>query len=286
MFTKLSYTWEIMQASWSVLKRDKAMILFPLFSGIACLLVLLSFAAPFILVYLPALKGSLGHLTPQQRLFGWAYLFSFYFANYFVITFFNVGIVACAVVRMAGDEPTLGTGLRAATRRLHLIAGWALVSATVGLILKLIESYSKKFGRIIAGILGAAWSIMTFLVVPVLVVENKGPVDALKESLTLLKKTWGTQLIGNFSFGLIFVLLMLPAFLVIGFSVYLMSAASATLGLTVLGLAIIYILALALIQSALHSIFQAAVYMYTQGMSDVTHAFPVKLLRDAIYDNG
>lgn len=127
---------------------------------------------------------------------------------------------------------------------------------------------------------------MTFLVVPVLVVENKGPVDALKESLTLLKKTWGTQVIGNFSFGLIFVLLMLPGFLVIGFSVYLMSAVSATLGLMVLGLAIIYILALALIQSALHSIFQAAVYMYTQGMSDVTHAFPVKLLRDAMYDNG
>ncbi len=203
-----------------------------------------------------------------------------------MITFFNVGVISSAVVLMAGGEPTFGGGKRAAIQRIHLIAGWALVSATVGLLLKIIESYNKRFGRIVASVLGAAWTIVTFLVVPVLVVENKGSIDALKVSLALLKKTWGTQVIGNFSFGLIFALLFLPGFLAIFFSIFLFATASGVLGLIVLGAAVTYILALALVQSTLHSIFQAAVYMYTQGVTDETHAFPVKLLRGAMYDNG
>jgi hypothetical protein len=285
MFARISYTWEIMGAAWSVLKRDKALVLFPLCSSFACFLVIASFIVPFFMVDLSGLREAHGHFSQAQQIAGWAYLFAFYFVNYFVITFFNVGIVSCAVARMAGAEPTFGTGMRAALQRIHLIAGWALVSATVGLILKIIESYSKKFGRIVAGILGLAWSIMTFLVVPVLVVENKGPFDALKESMTLLKKTWGTQVVGNFSFGLIFFFLFLPALFAIFFSVYLMAGVSATLGLLVLGMAIVYIVGLALIQSALHSIFQAALYMYTQGVPDETRAFPVQLLRGAMYDN-
>jgi hypothetical protein len=285
MFARISYTWEIMGAAWSVLKRDKALVLFPLFSSIACLLVMLSFAVPLFMTDMAGFKEAHGQFTQAQQIAGWAYLFAFYFVNYFVITFFNVGIVSCAVARMAGAEPTFGTGMRAALQRIHLIAGWALLSATVGLILKIIESYSKKVGRIVAGLLGAAWSIMTFLVVPVLVVENKGPFDALKESMTLLKKTWGTQVLGNFSFGLIFFFLFIPAIAAIALSFYLMSTVSVVVGALVLGMAVCYTIGLALIQSALHSIFQAALYMYTQGVPDETRAFPVQLLRGAMYDN-
>jgi hypothetical protein len=285
MFARISYTWQLMGASWQVLKQDKALVLFPLFSGISCLVVIASFTVPLFMVDLTAWKGQVGHWTQAQQIAGWAYLFAFYFVNYFVITFFNVGIVSCAVTRMAGGEPSFAGGMRAAMQRIHLIAGWALLSATVGLILKIIESYSRKVGRIVAGLLGAAWTIMTFLVVPVLVVENKGPFDALKESLVLLKKTWGTQVVGNFSFGAIFALLFIPAVMAIVAGIYLMATVSAMLGFLVLGIAITYILALALIQSTLHSIFQAAVYMYTQGVSDQTRAFPVILLRDSMYNN-
>src|SRR5439155_17899383 len=141
-----------------------------------------------------------------------------------------------------------------------LIAGWALLSATIGLILKIIESYNKKFGRFITGLLGAAWTIMTFLAVPVLVVENKGPIAALKESAALLKKTWGTQIMGNFAFGSIFFLLFLPGIFALMFAGYLAATASASVALMVAGSAFTYMIVLALIQSALHSIFQSAVY--------------------------
>jgi hypothetical protein len=186
-------------------------------------------------------------------------LFLFYLANYFVITFFNTAIVSCAMLRMAGGNPTVGDGFREAAARLPQIAGWALLSATVGLILRIVEDRSEKIGRIVAGLLGMAWTVVSFMVVPVLVAERKGPFAALKGSTELLRKTWGEQLVGNFSFGLIFGVLGLPAFGLIIFGLFIGNTVALVLCVV---LAAIYLVALSLIQSALQSIFQAAVYLY------------------------
>src|SRR4051794_7671936 len=92
MFARISYTWELMGSSWSILKKDKAMVLFPLFSGISCLIVIASFIVPLFVVDIPAFHRH-GAPTQGEKIAGYAYLFAFYFVNYFVITFFNVGIV-------------------------------------------------------------------------------------------------------------------------------------------------------------------------------------------------
>lgn len=284
---KVSYTWSLMGASWNVLKQDKTLILFPLLSGICCLLVVISFAVP------AALTGAWEPPGPEATtldLVGYfGMIFLFYFANYFVITFFNVGIIACAISRMAGGEPTLAGGFREALARIHLIFGWALVAATVGLIIKIIEERSELLGKIIAGVLGMAWTLLTFLVVPVLVVENVGPMDALKQSAKLFRKTWGEQIVGNFSFGLLFFLISIPAFVGLFAGSVMIMNGSMTLGLVLLTVSILYLLLAGLIQSALQSIFQAAVYMYTtdpQTLADQTgtsgRGFDVRLLQDAV----
>jgi hypothetical protein len=279
MFQRISYTWQIMGASWDVLRKDKGLVLFPLFSSICCLIVFASFCVP-LYTYQHA----------HDPLF-YVVLFCFYFANYFVITFFNTGIVACAVSRMAGGDPTMMGGLREAFKRIHLIAGWALVSATVGLALRLIAERSRLVGRIVTAILGGAWSIMTYLVVPVLVVEDKGPIEAFKESTRLLTQTWGTRLLGSFSFGIIFMLLSLPAFLLMAGAVFMgASFHSPYLMFVLIGCGVVYLILLALIQSALQSIYQAAVYMFTQGallspaQAPGGHGFPVELVRNAMYE--
>jgi hypothetical protein len=282
MFAKLAYTWELMGASWRVLKKDREILVFPLLSGICCLIVLASFAFP---MYTTDHWRPRSGATQAQQAAYYALLFAFYFCNYFVITFFNTAIVACAVSRMSGGDPTVAGGFREAIKRIHLIAGWALVSATVGLILRIIEERSEKVGRFVAGLLGSAWTIMTFLVVPVLVVENKGPFAALGESTKLLRKTWGEQLVGNFSFGAIFTLLALPGIgvAVLGFYVWKTMHNGVTAVLCVV-IAIVYMIVLSLIQSALSAIFQAAVYMHTQG-AIVDHGpqgFPVQLLNQAM----
>jgi hypothetical protein len=258
-----------------VLLKDKELLLFPLISGICCLLVMASFALP---IYF---TGSWTLPKPDatlQQVIYYGTLFLFYFCNYFVMIFFNCGIVACAMIRMGGGDPTVGDGLRAASRRLPAIAGWAFISATVGLLLRLIEQRSEKIGRIVSGLLGMAWTVVSYLVIPILVAEERGPVAAFKESTQLLKKTWGQQLVGNFSFGLMFFLLSLPAFALIAVGIF---SGSGVAALVCIALAVLYLIGLALVQSALQSIFQAAVYLYARD-GQVPDGFQAEFLSGAM----
>jgi hypothetical protein len=264
---KFSRTFSLMRASWEVLKQDKELLLFPLLSAICCVLVLASFAGPILAMTdwqaasesvtsgaVESLSRSDGAISAEQAMHMLG-LFLFYCCNYFVIIFFNAGLIACAEIRMEGGDPTVGDGLRAAWARLPAIAGWAVLAATVGLVLRMIEERSNFVGKIVAGLLGIAWSLTSFLVVPILVIENEGPLSALKRSASMLKKTWGEQIIGNFSFGLIFLLLALPGILLVA-----LGFAANSVALIVVS--VMYFTAIALAQSALQGIFQAALYLY------------------------
>lgn len=258
MFTKISTTWSLMGDSWDVLKQDKELLLFPLFSGISCLFVMACFAIPLFATnnFRPPTADAsiLSHVSYYLS------LFAFYLCNYFVIIFFNAAIIACVRIRVSGDNPTVADGLRAAFGQIHAILGWAFIAATVGVILRMIEDRSRWVGALVASLLGLAWTLVSFLVVPVLVIEGIGPVDALKRSTTLLRQTWGEQIIGNFSFGIIFFLLSLP--LVALFVVAVMIGGPLGVALIVVAVAAGILLALA--QSVLATVFQAALYLYVR----------------------
>ena len=270
---KFERTWELMSASWNVLRKDKEILLFPVLSGIALIFVMASFAVPLFMI--GDFKQMAASGTDSEP---WIALFLFYFSNYLVIIFFNTAIVACATIRMSGRDPVVSDGLRAASNRLPAIFGWAAVSATVGMILRMIENRSSFIGRIVAGLLGMAWSITSYLVIPVLVNENKGPIEAYQESVRLLKKTWGEELIGNFSFGLVFFVLSLPVIILV-FAGVLMGKGALTL--IFICMALLYGVLLSVIQSALQGIFQAALYQYAQKRI-VVPGFNQNLLKDAI----
>jgi len=273
---KISRTWSLMGASWEILKKDKEMLLFPFISGICCLLVMASFAIPLYTTGKWVPPGS--DASTSQQIVYYLVLFLFYFCNYFVIVFFNSAVVACAAIRMGGGDPTVADGFRAAFARLPLIVGWALVSASVGLVLRIIEDRSKKFGQIVASLLGMAWTVMSFLVIPIMVIDKKSPITAFKESTRLLKKTWGEQLIGNFSYGLIFFLLSIPAVLLIILGIVSGIVPAMIICISV---AVIYFIVLALIQSTLQAIFQAALYQYARD-NQAPSGFQADLLQSAI----
>lgn len=273
---KITRTWSLMSECWDVLKQDKGLLIFPLISGICCLILIASFAIPFYVT--GAWQPPARDASAQHQVLYYGLLFLFYFANYFIIVFFNAAIVACAAARMTGGNPTVGDGFRAAAARLPVIVGWALVSATVGLLLRVVEDRSEKIGRIAAGLLGMAWTAVSFLVVPILVIENKGPIAALKDSTTLLKKTWGEQLVSNFSFGTIFFLLSIPAFGLVVLGIFLKSL---PLLFVCIGVAVIYWIALALVQSALQAIFQTALYLYARD-GQVPEGFRGEVLGNAL----
>ena len=195
-------SWRLAKASWAVLKADRELLVFPLISFLALVVVLIAFAIPAALI---------GLTNPQTGEYNIATLvlgFLFYVVAYTVAFYFNTGLVGAAMIRLDGGDPTVADGFRIATSRLPAIIGYAVIAATVGMVLRAIAERAGFIGQIVIGIIGFAWSVLTFLVVPVLVVENVGPIQAVKRSGALLRKTWGEQLIGGGGIGLVFGLIV------------------------------------------------------------------------------
>ncbi|HQY49353.1 MAG TPA: DUF6159 family protein [Thermomonas sp.] len=278
MFARLSRSWSLIKASAGVLAQDKELLVFPLLSAICTLLVVAAFVLPALgLGALDGLRDGGGGMSVAMYVLG----FLFYLVQYFVIFFFNSALVGAALIRLDGGNPTLGDGLRIAGSKWVSILGYAAVAATVGLILRSLQERAGWLGRIAVGFLGVAWTVASFLVVPVLVSRNVGPIDAIKESALLLKKTWGENLIGQGGVGLVFSLIFVAmvvfsALAIVGAT---MSGSGVVIGLVV-ALVVIAFLLVALIHAALSGIYSAALYRYAVGQETST-GFDGQLLQRA-----
>ena len=190
-------------------------------------------------------------------------------------------LVSCAVKRFSGGDPTVGYGLSEAVSRLPQILAWTLVAATVGYILQLIEQRLSWVGRIIVGLIGVAWSIVTYLVVPVLAVERVGPIRAVKRSAELLGKTWGEAIVGNISMGIAGFLIALPGFLLLIVSP-IAGAATHSIWVAVIPavLGLIYLIGCAIVTSTLRQILLAGIYLYA-AQGKVPEGFSENVMRSA-----
>ena len=258
MFAKLRNSWALIKASAGVLRADKELIVFPLISAIGVIIVTISFAFPMMLT---GMFDSL--LQGRSRVFGFIVGFLFYVVQYTVIIFANSALVGAAMIRLRGGDPTVGDGFRIAMKHIGSILAYALISATVGTILRWISERGKMVGRIVASILGMGWNLATYLVIPVLVVEGVDPMTAIKRSASLLKQTWGEQIAGNFGIGSISGLLTLVVFFLgipaIIFAISIQSVVLVAFAVVTLVLVVVFI---SLISSALTGIYIAAVYRY------------------------
>jgi Family of unknown function (DUF6159) len=297
-----------MGQSWRVLQLDRELLLFPVFSTIACLLVMASFAAPLALspelreaVFSASREGEAqaiadgaGALTTERATFGInlpraalaAASFLFYCVTNFVIVYFNTALVSCAMIRFSGGNPTLGDGLRAATARAPQIIGWVLLSATVGTILRAIEERVPLVGKIVVSLIGMAWAVVTFMVVPILAAEGVGPITAVKRSASLLRKTWGESLVGQFSLGFVQFLFLLPVIVGVVGSVVGSIAMESVWPIVIGGsIAVAYTVVLAIVFSTLRQIFLAAVYQFAQS-GGVPAGFSAELISAAFKPKG
>jgi hypothetical protein len=276
MFARFSRSMDLIKASGTILRQDKELLLFPLSAAIATALVAASFLVP---LFFSGAFDEAGR-EPPDAVFA-VTLFLFYLVQYFVIFFFNSALVGAAMIRLDGGDPTLADGFRIASSRIVQILGYAAIAATVGLILRLIEERAGFIGRWIAGLLGLAFTVATFLVVPILVSRDVGPLDAVKESAALLKKTWGENVIGTAGMGLVFFLVYLC---VCGIGmVFVFGAAqtgSAAAVILVCAILVLTFIAVALVQTALQGVYSAALYRYATG-GNVGAAFSATLLADA-----
>ncbi len=257
---KIARTWDLMGQSLAILKSDKELLWLPICSTIACIAVSVTLLSGAALVVLPQLGsvGSAGQNHPPMSPGMWAFLLFFYLVNYFVVIFFNVALVAIASDRLGGGHATLNDGLEVAWQRKFRILEWAAVAATVGILLRAIENRSRWLGRLVAGLIGVGWTLATFFIVPLLAAEDIGPGEAMARSASLFRENWGEEVVGGFSFGLVFGLLGLPA-LILPFYGSTLGQDGYLLGV---GLAVTYWLMLAVINSTVQGIFMAALYRY------------------------
>ena len=266
MFERISNSWQLVKSSAAVLASDKELVVFPILSAIGCLIVSIAFVVPAILAGLieSVMSDQLGQIA------GLVVLFLFYLVLYTVIIFANSALIGAATIRLRGGDPTVGDGFRIAFSHIGAILGYALVSATVGLVLNQISQRGGQLGRFVVSLVGLAWNVATFLAVPVLVLEDVGPIEAVKRSTGYLKKTWGEQIVGNFGigtiFGLFFFFAILAGFIGIGLAVV---SESIALIVIVATLVVVVLVVLGILSSTLSGIYQAAVYQYAaEGKSE------------------
>lgn len=273
MFERISNSWKLAKASASVLNADKELMIFPALSAVMLVLVTVAFALPIFLT-----ENAEGML---QGAGSYAVAFLFYLVSYFVIFFCNSALVGAAMIRLRGGDPTVADGFRIASSKVGTIFGYALIAATVGMVLRALQERAGFIGKIIIGLIGMAWNLATFLVVPVLVTEDVSPVDAVKRSMTLLKKTWGEQVIGGFSLGAITGLATFLLILVFVPMIFLaVSASSPVLIGLVIGGFVLSLLLLSLVNATLSGIYTAALYRYA-AEGDLSQGFEASMVEGA-----
>ncbi|MBU6248152.1 MAG: hypothetical protein KGN77_10370 [Xanthomonadaceae bacterium] len=282
---KFARSWELMKASAGVLRSDKSLLVFPLLSGICSLVVMASFLIPVAAMTVEGARLGVEYRHGLSTA-SWTLLFAFYLVQYFVIIFFNTALAGVALKRLRGEQAGVSEGLALAGSRFGAILGYALIAATVGLLLRMVQERLGLIGRFIVGLIGLAWTVATFLVVPVLAGEGVGPVDAVQRSVELLRRTWGENLIGNAGLGVVFtlvgVLMALASVALVGGALATHSVAAF---LTAIAIVVLAFVVLALVQSSLQGIYAAALYRYAEeGEAGV--GFPPALLEQAFRRKG
>jgi len=242
--------WEITKASFKVVRTDKEIMLLPVASAVMCLLVLLT------ILGVPA---ALGLLSPG---YASALAIVFYLVSSFVIIFFNTALVACAKIRFDGGDPTIRRGLSVASTKAGKILQWSMVAATVGVALRVLRQKGGLLGGIVSAIGGLAWAVSTYFVIPAILYEDLGPIDAISRSLAIIKRTWGEGATAYISTHIIFFLLSLAAlpFLLVAFSIF---PSSPPLAMLIIASVIVYYILPAVVGTAVDGILTAALYKFS-----------------------
>lgn len=270
----------LLKASWAVVRSDRQLLWLPVLSGVSTLVVAAIFGLP---IYLQGrVTTALGEHTFRMQPFGWFLLAVGYVAVAYVGIFFNAALVYAANERFEGRPATVSDAIAGARRRAGTILPWAVVSATVSLVLRSLESRSGLLGRLVIGLVGLAWSLVTFLVLPIIVFEELRVGAAIKRSTALFRQTWGENVVGNGGIGVVALLAMLGSLVVVA-----LFAATGNGVITGIGiaLAVAWWVVVAVVTSALGAVFQTALYRYAANR-EVMAGFDESMLSGAFRPRG
>lgn len=255
-FSRLSAGWELAKLSLSTINKNRTLLLFPLFSTVSLILVLATFFGGTFYFAGDQIQALLDS-NEYGNVLALGMMFLYYLVNFFIIVFFNAALIHCAIKVLNDEETSLSDGISFSFSRIGKILGWSVLSATVGTLLQILHNMGK-IGEIIASLIGIAWSVMTFFVVPVLVYEDKGVFEAVKASGRLMKEKWGESIAANASFGIFHLIGIVIAVLIF----YALMSVNFILALAI---GLLIILFVSTVAAAARTVFVAAVYNHVIG---------------------
>jgi hypothetical protein len=249
---RIRNSWELAKVSWSVLRSDKSLAVFPLLSALAGLAVV------GVVAGLIAATGVNSANGGSLKGIGYVFIAAGYIASAFVTTYFLGALVHGANEALEGRHAELGECFGAANNRLHRILPWALVQATVSIVIQALEN-QRLIGQIVASLIGTAWAVLTFLTVPIIMLEDLGPIVAVKRSGQLLRRSWGENLTAQVGFGIFGFVALLPAALLVAIGA---ATGSLVVVIALATVAVAWALVTILAVSALSGIYRTALYRF------------------------
>jgi hypothetical protein len=266
--------------SWAILKQDKEIMWFPVLSVISSLIAILVMGILFFIFVMDADIHAFDEgFKSSSEVFGYILFFMYYTVLFYIIYFYQAGMFIIIHGRMNGSDLTFKDGIAGAQEVAGKIFVWSLISATVGVLLRIISDRSKLVGKIVASLFGAAWNILTYFSLPSLVIGKTSVKDSFRMSADTIRKTWGETFIINIGMGL-FLAIFYILITVVSVIIILLAPTTAVI-LSVGSLFVVSILTLSIISSSLGIVFKVALFEYAR-TGIIPKGFSPELLQNAI----
>lgn len=270
----------IASGSFKILEKNKSIMLFPLLALLIDLMIIGVCVASY---FYSAATGAIDPSADQEsynNAYYYVGYFLFYVVTVFIASFFQAGMVAMVNAHLNGHKISFGQGITAASKISGKILCWSVVAATIGVILNMIAERFKLVGRIVAKILGATWDIVTFFIVPVLVLEKETVGSSIKRSAMIFKSKWGETIIATFSVSLFFMLAILGVFCMM-LVFFFLTQPSTPVILISAGLFLLFLVAVIIASMAIEGIYRTVLYDYAVN-GRIAPAFEPQLITDAV----
>ncbi len=223
-FATISRGWKMSKLSMSVVKKDPELIVYMFICGFLSLLAMIGMSMPQYLEQAWAIDSA-GQMTPAYM----GFVFVGYMTISIVVTFWNSAIVANSHIRLTGGDPKFMDGVSAAMSKIHIIILWGIIAGTVGLLLKILNQAAREqkggaavVAMILTAIGAAVWWMMTFFMIPHMILENQSLGESLKSSKSMFFKSWGENITSGLGIGIIgFFFIAVIAILTFGMAVAL-----------------------------------------------------------------
>ena len=271
MADTLSTSFELSKQSWAALRHNRQLFIFPVISTFVMLALILLFFIPLAGTGIFQNVTAGQPLSTQQKVLGVVLFFLLYLVGYIVVIFSNTALIGATLKLLRGEQATAGDGFRIALSRLGPIIGFALLSATVGLLARGISQAGRNsenaqlaiVAALIGGLIAASWDLATFFVIPVIVVEPVGTLTAIKHSWALFKQTWGEAVTGKATIGGISCLLILGVLVVGGGLIFVAFVSESVVFISIaIVLATLALTMIYLLTGAVNGIFQVSLYQF------------------------